>query len=233
MKRTFWVYIAILTILLAGGCMGINGEERLQQKLLRRMENKYDTRFTIVESQYSEYPLMNVLVATLVSVDNPEYECTGYINSAGKFEDDYSIVFFRDELEDYYSPICNQDFVSDFEVIIEGQQTSDDLTCLSFEEYIERRDYYATLVVYLYDGKTDDEYADEIYLLLSEIDSFDGAVYMFHVKTTDDTRIYTDNLYNLNSEQGQGLSFYTHERLLGEIHSTRSESELIDSVING
>ena len=75
--------------------MGINGEEHLQQKLLRRMENKYDTRFTIVESQYSKYPLMNVLVATVSPIDNPDVQFNARIYSIVRGSDNYHEALFH------------------------------------------------------------------------------------------------------------------------------------------
>lgn len=231
MKRTTVLVSFTLALVLFSGCMLGGSESKLERRLLKLMKNKYDVEFTIVEDSYEEYSLTNVLVATLSPVDNPDIQCTGSLNTLGLFEDNYGTSLLQNQLKEYYSVLCDQEYVFDYDIIVEGHSTRDDLTRLSFEEYVERREYYVTLKVQLYDGKTDDEYADEIYDLLSQIDSFEGDVYMLNIFLSDNIMIYSDNLYCINSEQGLGMDYYTHEFLMSEIHDNRQNSLLLNSFL--
>ena len=230
MKRTTLLVSFTLALVLFSGCMLGGSESNLERRLLKLMKNKYDVEFTIVEDSYEEYSLTNILVATLSPADNPDIQCTGSINTIGLFEDDYSTALLQDQLKDYYSVLCEYDFVRDYEIVVEGHSTRDNLNNLSFEEYLARREFYVYLNIQFYDGKTDDEYADDIYTILSGIDSFDGTVYMVNVCLDDNIYIFIENLYPINASQGQGLDYYTHDLLLHEIHTNRQNSIFRNSI---
>lgn len=230
MRRVIVTGLLLLVVALEGGCMGINGEDNLQQKLLRRMENKYDTRFTIVESQYSEYPLMNVLVATVSPIDNPDVQFNARIDSIGRCSDNYHEALFHYHIVEYYSVLCEQDYIQDYDIVVYGLDTTDDLTHLTVEQYIEDHQFQVHLNVQFYDGKTDDQYAEEIYSLLSDIDAFPEPVHMVNIYLSDNILIFCNNLYNLNVDGAQGLSYYNHDFLVNEVRDNRAGSIVRNSI---
>jgi|GEM_PF-6855827 len=228
-KKSLLSVILVLIAVISAGCS--NSQASMEDKMLSLLQDKYDIGFEIVKSNYDEYGAVKALTATVCPVGNDDLTFTAYLNSVGKSKDDYHVALMKEQVKDYYSVLCEKDYILDYEIVVDGHQTNDDLTGMTFEEYLEERSFYVTLYIQFYDGKTDEEYADEIYSLLSDIDSFEHDVYMLNIDISDNVNIFCDNLYNINSENGQGLEYYSRDMILREIDENRNTSDFINSVL--
>ena len=230
MRRVIVTGLLLLVVALEGGCMVSLSQDTLEKKMLNRLNDKYNNTFVIVASRYDEYPLENTLIATVSPIDNPDVQFNARIDSLGRCSDNYHEALFHYHIVEYYSVLCEQDYIQDYDIVVYGLDTTDDLTHLTVEQYIEDHQFQVHLNVQFYDGKTDDQYAEEIYSLLSDIDAFPEPVHMVNIYLSDNILIFCDNLYNLNVDGAQGLSYYNHDFLVNEVRDNRAGSIVRNSI---
>ena len=150
--------------------------------LLDYLKNKYDEEFIVIGNEPEREP--NKYTGTVyyhidfAPQNNPEQVFSGVVSSDDFpfiiAEDDYAKYIFKEEAEAICGDICaTYDFIESYTVELKGEQTSARWTKNdSLQKYMGRgtiNDSYNYVTVYLKDGLTDEEYAQQISDLMSDL----------------------------------------------------------------
>ena len=134
------------------------------------------------------------------SKENSSQIATVYARNTGFFEDSYHVYYYSDEIEELATPLFqDKPFIRNYQLEVQGHTTTTEWNGKeSVEEYLKKREYEIETSIYLNDGKTDEEYAEEISHIMQEIVE-SNLVLNISVYTNDDNIIF----YSLPEQHSQ------------------------------
>ena len=165
------IVTGILCLGLLNGCKGyscdFHSSEEAQKYVLAKLKDKYKEKFIISEvMEYKEEKIgLNWIAVKVSNKENPSQIVTVYARNTGMFEDNYHVYYYCDEIEKLVKPFCEEkNYIQKYETEIEGHPTSTAwIGKENIEEYLDKAEYTAILKIYLQEGKTDRQYAEEIF----------------------------------------------------------------------
>lgn len=196
-KMGLRVIAGVLCIGLLNGCdcysHDFNSSEEAQKYVLSKLENKYNKEFTITEvKKYKEEKIgLNWIMAEVSSKENSSQIATVYARNTGLFEDTYHVYFYSDEIKKVATSLFqDKPFIRDYQFEVQGHTTTTEWNGTeSIGEYLKKREYEIEANIYLNEGKTDEEYAEEISCIMQEIIESD-LVFNISVYTNEDDLIF-------------------------------------------
>ena len=132
--------------------------------------------------------------------ENSSQTATVYARNTGLFEDSYHVYYYSDEIEELATPLFqDKPFIRNYQLEVQGHTTTTEWNGKeSVKEYLKKREYEIETSIYLNEGKTDEEYAEEISYIMQEIVESD-LVFNISVYTNDDNIIF----YSLPEQHSQ------------------------------
>ena len=196
-KILLGIIASVLCLGLLNGCSGysydFNSSEEAQKYVLSKLENKYNKEFTITEvKKYKEEKIgLNWIMAEVSSKENSSQIATVYARNTGLFEDTYHVYFYSDEIKKVATSLFqDKPFIRDYQFEVQGHTTTTEWNGTeSIGEYLKKREYEIEANIYLNEGKTDEEYAEEISCIMQEIIESD-LVFNISVYTNEDDLIF-------------------------------------------
>ena len=205
-KIVLSIIASVLCLGLFSGCGGyshdFNSSEEAQKYVLAKLKDKYNEEFTIKEvKKYKEEKIgLNWISVEVSSKENSSQTATVYARNTGLFEDSYHVYYYSDEIEELATPLFqDKSFIRNYQLEVQGHTTTTEWNGKeSVKEYLKKREYEIETSIYLNEGKTDEEYAEEIsYIMLQIVES--DLVYNISVYTNDDNIIF----YSLPEQHSQ------------------------------
>ena len=170
--------------------------------VLAKLKDKYNEEFIITEvKKYKEEKIgLNWIMAEVSNKENSSQTATVYARNTGLFEDNYHIYYYSDIIKELATPLFqDKPFIRDYQLEVQGHTTTTEWNGKeSVEEYLKKREYEIETNIYLNEGKTDKEYAEEISYIMQEIIESD-LVFNISVYTNDDNLIF----YSLPEQHSQ------------------------------
>lgn len=211
---------------LFSGCKGyfcgFNSSEEAQKYVLTRLKDKYDEKFTITGvKEYKEEKIgLNWINVKVASETDSSKTATVYARNTGYFKDDYHVYYYADQIEKLAASLCeNKAYILKHDIEINGHMTTTEWSGEEgVDKYIEEKEYEIETDIYLYGGKTDDEYADEISDIMQEIMESD-LNFNITVYGNNEELIF----YSLPDQHDR----YDKEYILEEIADVKSQQETI------
>ena len=205
-KIVLSIIASVLCLGLLSGCGGyshdFNSSEEAQKYVLAKLKDKYDKEFNVIEvSNYKEEKIgLNWILVKVSEKDDPLRTATVYARNTGLFEDSYHVYYYFDEIKELATPLFqDKPFIRNYQLEVQGHTTTTEWNGKeSVEEYLKKREYEIETSIYLNEGKTDKEYAEEISYIMQEIVESD-LVFNISVYTNDDNIIF----YSLPEQHGQ------------------------------
>ena len=205
-KIVLSIIASVLCLGLLNGCGGyshdFNSSEEAQKYVLAKLKDKYDKGFNVIEvSNYKEEKIgLNWILVKVSEKDDPLRTATVYARNTGLFEDSYHVYYYSDEIEELATPLFqDKPFIRNYQLEVQGHTTTTEWNGKeSVEEYLKKREYEIETSIYLNEGKTDEEYAEEISYIIQEIVESD-LVFNISVYTNDDNIIF----YSLPEQHSQ------------------------------
>ena len=205
-KIVLSIIASVLCLGLLSGCGGyshdFNSSEEAQKYVLAKLKDKYNEEFTIKEvKKYKEEKIgLNWISVEVSSKENPSQTATVYARNTGLFEDSYHVYYYSDEIEELATPLFqDKPFIRNYQLEVQGHTTTTEWNGKeSVKEYLKKREYEIETSIYLNEGKTDEEYAEEISYIIQEIVESD-LVFNISVYTNDDNIIF----YSLPEQHSQ------------------------------
>ena len=205
-KIVLSIIASVLCLGLLSGCGGyshdFNSSEEAQKYVLAKLKDKYDKGFNVIEvSNYKEEKIgLNWILVKVSEKDDPLRTATVYARNTGLFEDSYHVYYYSDEIEELATPLFqDKPFIRNYQLEVQGHTTTTEWNGKeSVEEYLKKREYEIKTSIYLNDGKTDEEYAEEISHIMQEIVE-SNLVFNISVYTNDDNIIF----YSLPEQHSQ------------------------------
>ena len=205
-KIVLSIIASVLGLGLLSGCGGyshdFNSSEEAQKYVLAKLKDKYDKGFNVIEvSNYKEEKIgLNWILVKVSEKDAPLRTATVYARNTGLFEDSYHVYYYSDEIEELATPLFqDKPFIRNYQLEVQGHTTTTEWNGKeSVEEYLKKREYEIETSIYLNDGKTDEEYAEEISHIMQEIVE-SNLVLNISVYTNDDNIIF----YSLPEQHSQ------------------------------
>ena len=188
-KILLGVIAGVLCLGILNGCSGyshdFNSSEEAQKYILSKLKDKYNEEW---------------IMAEVSSKENSSQTATVYTRNTGLFEDSYHVYYFSDEIKELATPLFqDKPFIRDYQIEVQGHTTTTEWNGKeSVEEYLKKREYEIETSIYLNDGKTDEEYAEEISYIMQEIVE-SALVFNISVYTNDDNIIF----YSLPEQHSQ------------------------------
>ena len=197
---------SVLCLGLLNGCScyshDFNSSEEAQKYILSKLKGKYNEEFIITEvKEYKEEKIgLNWIRANVSSKENSSQIATVYARNTGFFEDSYHVYYYSDEIEELATPLFqDKSFIRNYQLEVQGHTTTTEWNGKeSVKEYLKKREYEIETSIYLNEGKTDEEYAEEISYIMQEIVESD-LVFNISVYTNDDNIIF----YSLPEQHSQ------------------------------
>lgn len=205
-KIVLSIIASVLCLGLLSGCGGyshdFNSSEEAQKYVLAKLKDKYGKGFNITEvSNYKEEKIgLNWILVKVSEKDDSLRTATVYARNTGLFEDSYHVYFYSDKIKELANPLFqNKPFIRDYQLEVQGHKTATEWNGQEgVEEYLKKREYEIEISIYLNEGKTDEEYAEEISYIMQEIVESD-LVFNISVYTNDDNIIF----YSLPEQHSQ------------------------------
>ena len=143
---------------------------------------------------------LNWIRAKVSSKENSSQTATVYTRNTGLFEDSYHVYYYSDEIKELAIPLFqDKPFIRGYQIEVQGHTTTTEWNGKeSVEEYLKKREYEIETSIYLNEGKTDKEYAEEISYIMQEIVESD-LVFNISVYTNDNNLIF----YSLPEQHSQ------------------------------
>ena len=143
---------------------------------------------------------MNWISVEVSSKENSSQTATVYARNTGLFEDSYHVYYYSDEIEELATPLFqDKPFIRNYQLEVQGHTTTTEWNGKeSVKEYLKKREYEIETSIYLNEGKTDEEYAEEISYIIQEIVESD-LVFNISVYTSDDNLVF----YSLPEQHSQ------------------------------
>lgn len=162
---------------LFSGCINLpwdfRSSEEAQAYVLSRLEKKYQKSFVFVEEPtYKEEKIgIHWISGKIAPEDDPQKVARVYARNTAMFEDTYHAYFFADQLRERAAALFDSnDCIRDMEITVKGRGTDTLWTGEeAIEEYLEKGEYEIIADVYLYEDRPDEEYVEQIQLLIEEI----------------------------------------------------------------
>ena len=176
-KIVLSIIASVLGLGLLSGCGGyshdFNSSEEAQKYVLAKLKDKYNEEFTIKEvKKYKEEKIgLNWISVEVSSKENSSQTATVYARNTGLFEDSYHVYYYSDEIEELATPLFqDKSFIRNYQLEVQGHTTTTEWNGKeSVKEYLKKREYEIETSIYLNEGKTDEEYAEEISYIMQEI----------------------------------------------------------------
>lgn len=170
-KLILGVLTGVFFLGVLNGCKGyscdFHSSEEAQNYVLAKLKDKYREKFVITEVMtYKEEKIgLNWMIAEVSSKEDSSKTARVYARNTGYFKDDYHVYYYLEEIKKLVEPLCKEkDYIQKYETEIEGHPTSTAWTGEeNIEEYLDKAEYTAILQIYLQEGKTDRQYAEEIF----------------------------------------------------------------------
>ena len=205
-KIVLSIIASVLCLGLLNGCGGyshdFNSSEEAQKYVLAKLKDKYDKGFNVIEvSNYKEEKIgLNWILVKVSEKDDPLRTATVYARNTGLFKDGYHVYYYSDEIEELATPLFqDKPFIRNYQLEVQGHTTTTEWNGKeSVKEYLKKREYEIETSIYLNEGKTDEEYAEEISYIIQEIVESD-LVFNISVYTNDDNIIF----YSLPEQHSQ------------------------------
>ena len=205
-KIVLSIIASVLCLGLLNGCScyshDFNSSEEAQKYILSKLKGKYNEEFIITEvKEYKEEKIgLNWIRANVSSKENSSQIATVYTRNTGFFEDSYHVYYYSDEIEELATLLFqDKPFIRNYQLEVQGHTTTTEWNGKeSVEEYLKKREYEIETSIYLNEGKTDEEYAEEISHIMQEIVESD-LVFNISVYTNDDNIIF----YSLPEQHNQ------------------------------
>ena len=205
-KIVLSIIASVLCLGLLNGCScyshDFNSSEEAQKYILSKLKDKYNEEFIITEvKKYKEEKIgLNWIMAEVSSKENSSQTATIYTRNTGLFEDSYHVYYYSDEIEELATPLFqDKPFIRNYQLEVQGHTTTTEWNGKeSVEEYLKKREYEIETSIYLNEGKTDKEYAEELSYIMQEIVESD-LVFNISVYTSDDNLIF----YSLPEQHSQ------------------------------
>ena len=205
-KFLLGVIAGVLCLGILNGCSGyshdFNSSEEAQKYVLAKLKDKYNEEFIITEvKKYKEEKIgLNWIIAEVSSKENSSQTATVYTRNTGLFKDSYHVYYYSDEIKELATPLFqDKPFIRGYQIEVQGHTTTTEWNGKeSVEEYLKKREYEIETSIYLNEGKTDEEYAEEISYIMQEIVESD-LVFNISVYTNDDNIIF----YSLPEQHSQ------------------------------
>lgn len=220
--------IIILTLSILGGCNmteKFETEERGIDYLLQSLKERYGKEFIIVGNINFDTELRtNLLIADVSPKDNPEQIAWARVTGTGRLADQYHQYYFKEEAENLLKDVCKtKDYIQEYKVELHGAPAEklwnkDN----SLEEYLSKSKSFIDVIVYVENGKSNEEYAELI---------GDWIKVLYDIECKIDCRV------RVKGEEGEheiffyplyqvDLSKMTNERILKEIEHSFNREEL-------
>ena len=205
-KIVLSIIASALCLGLLNGCSGysydFNSSDEAQKYVLTKLKDRYNEKFIITEvKKYKEEKIgLNWIMAEVSSKENSSQTATVYARNTGLFEDNYHIYYYSDKIKELATPLFqDMPFIRDYQLEVQGHTTTTEWNGKeSVEEYLKKREYEIETSIYLNEGKTDKEYAEELSYIMQEIVESD-LVFNISVYTNDDNLIF----YSLPEQHSQ------------------------------
>ena len=200
------VIASVLCLGVLNGCVSyshdFNSSEEAQKYVLAKLKDKYSEEFIITEvKKYKEEKIgLNWIIAEVSSKENSSQTATVYARNTGLFEDTYHVYFYSDEIKKFATSLFqDKPFIRDYQFEVQGHTTTTEWNGKeNIEEYLKKKEYEIETNIYLNEGKTDEEYVEEISYIMQQIVESD-LVFNISVYTNDNDLIF----YSLPEQHGQ------------------------------
>lgn len=205
-KIVLSIIASVLCLGLLSGCGGFSHDfhssEEAQKYVLAKLKDKYNEEFTITEvKKYKEEKIgLNWISVEVSSKENSSQTATVYARNTGLFKDSYHVYYYSDKIKELATPLFkDKTFIRNFQLDVQGHMTTTEWNGKEeVEEYLKKSEYEIEVNIYLNDGKTDEEYAEEISYIMQEIVESD-LIFNISVYTNDDNLIF----YSLPEQHSQ------------------------------
>lgn len=228
MKRKqfpLFLTFTLLCVILCSGCMRLpwdfRSAEEAQKYALSILKDKYHEDFMFVEDPtYKEETIgIHWISGKFAPKDDPDKISYVYARNTAMFEDNYHVYYYADQIRALAVPLFeDQDYIKEVKLQVTGRRSSTQWTGEeSLEEYLAKNEYQVDADVYLYEDLTDEEYTEQVSLLISAISDCDLIVQMDIWDKPDEWifRAFSDD----------GALAADKEGILSGIHSHRSLRE--------
>lgn len=229
-KKVLLVIVAaFLCVGLFSGCgklpWDFKSSEEAQKYVLSTLKNKYKESFVFTkEPQYKEEKIGIYWIRGEVAPEGePEKVATVYARNTGMFEDTYHTYYFADQIKELAAQIFkDKDYIRETEITVKGRSSDTKWTGKeTLDEYLEKGEYQIIADVYLYENLTDEEYVEQICLLIKEISGC-GLHVQLDVWDKSDRWIF-------RAFPDDGEMVNDREYILEKIHANRGLRESMDN----
>lgn len=226
-KFLLGVITSVLCLGLLNGCSGyshdFNSSEEAQKYILSKLKDKYSEEFIITEvKKYKEEKIgLNWIIAEVSGKENSSQTATVYTRNTGLFEDSYHVYYYSDKIKELATSLFqDKPFIRNYQLEVQGHTTTTEWNGKeSVEEYLKKREYEIETSIYLNEGKTDAEYAEEISDLMQKIMQSDLNIH-FLVYANGENPIF----YSLPEEHRQSDVDF----ILEEMYNIKSLQESME-----
>ena len=143
---------------------------------------------------------LNWITAEVSSKESSSRTAIVYARNTGLFEDSHHVYYYSNEIKELATALFqDKHSIGNYQLEVQGHTTTTEWNGKeSVEEYLKKREYEIETSIYLNEGKTDKEYAEELSYIMQEIVESD-LVFNISVYTSDDNLIF----YSLPEQHSQ------------------------------
>lgn len=176
-KALFGILAGILCIGLLSGCgrlpWDFRSSEEAQKYVLSKLKRKYHQTFVFTEEpRYKEEKIgIHWISGKIAPKDDPEEVASVYARNTAMFKDTYHVYYFADPIRELAADLFkDKDYIKETKITVKGRSSNTKWTGKeTLEEYLEKGEYQIIADVYLYENQTDEEYVEQICLLIDVI----------------------------------------------------------------
>ena len=220
--------VGVLCLGVISGCGKVSCDfhstQEAQKYVLSKLKNKYHETFVFVEEpDYKEEKIgLNWISGKIVPEDDPEKIAFVYARNTGMFTDNYHVYDYADQIRELAVPLfAEKDYIKETCITVQGRRSDTAWTGKEpLEEYVEKGEYDIIADVYLYEDRTDEEYVEQICLLIGEISGCELNVQLDIWDKSDEW------IFRAFPDDGELVK--DREYILEQIHSHRSLRESMD-----
>lgn len=223
-KRILCMIVGIFCAGLFSGCVRLpwdfHSSQEAQKYVLRRLENKYHKPFVFTEEpEYKEEKIgIHWIRGKIAPEDAPEQEAYVYARNTAMFTDNYHAYYYADSLIPLAEALfAGKEYIKDMEITVSGRRSSTKWSGKEpLEEYIEKGEYQIYADVYLYENLTDEEYVEQVCLLIRTISGC-GLHVQLDVWDTEDEwifRAFPDDGELAEDKENILKTIYSHRSLM-------------------
>lgn len=220
-KRMTGIIVIVIASLLMGGCGIVSGakdrfssQQEAQDIILQELREKYNMEFVLVGNEkYHDFGQIYGYTYSCEAAPTEQPEKVTYAVVTQRFNtqmrDDFALYYFKEEVEEGVKEMLDEkDYIVSYTLKLVADPTSEIWTAADdLDKYMKKNSGFVNTIIYLEEGKSDEEYVDMVADLLESAGQLDVSTTL-GIKTGDDyiffkeINIFAENpVGNIDKEQ--------------------------------